>query len=227
MVKLKLVLICILSATSAQAASIDAGHHLLQPNTPGQKIAIYVTGGEEIASVDLYMQIGDGGPELVQLGLPAGEDAPGVQSPFGLPNLNLENPTFGSDFGIFGSIPHTGQYDALSGLGGSIPQLVGVAILTSSFLEPGNANGLLATFVIDTTGFTSGTWPLLLEGTLAGDTTMYDNQINLLALTIINGSLTIVPEPHSVGLCFTAAFAFAGWHRRRSSCRKSPLAQLK
>ena len=80
MCRLSFSFFAFLVAAVAQAASIDVGNHLLLPNTAGQKIAIYVTGGDPIVSVDLLVQICDGGPELTNFSMPAGTDAPGVQS---------------------------------------------------------------------------------------------------------------------------------------------------
>jgi hypothetical protein len=133
--------------------------------------------------------------------------------PVGLPNANLENPTFGADTGIFATVPHGGQFD---GLGGSIPQLIGLSILTDSGSVA--ANGLLATLMIDTTGFTSGTWDLLLESTLAGNTQFWSEAANQVPLTIFNGTLTIVPEPRGAALLMSASFALVAL---RGSLRRS------
>jgi hypothetical protein len=213
-------LILLLTVASSEAATINVGNQLLLPNTPGQKIAIYVTGGDLIAAADLLIQIGDGGPERANFPpLLAGTDAPGVPLPVGLPNANLENPTFGADTGIFATVPNGGQFD---GLGGSIPQLIGLSILTDSGSVA--ANGLLATLMIDTTGFTSGTWDLLLESTLAGNTQLWSEAANQVPLTIFNGTLTIVPEPRAIALVATAAFGF--FALRRSQARSRQQRQL-
>jgi hypothetical protein len=204
-------LILLIGAISTQAASsINVGSHSLLPNTAGQKIAIYVTGGDAIAAADLLIQIGDGGPERVNFPpLTAGIDAPGVQSPVGFPNVNLQNPTYGTDTGIFSTVPNGGQSD---GLGGSIPQLIGLSILTDSGTVA--ANGLLATLMIDTTGFTSGTWDLMLKDTLAGNTQFLNESANQVPLTIVNGSLTIVPEPTAIVLFATASLSLFALRRR-------------
>jgi hypothetical protein len=204
------LIILLLTASLTQAASIDVGNHQLLPNTPNQKIALYVTGGDAIAAADLLIQIGDGGPERVNFPpLTAGTDAPGVPLPIGLPNANLENPTFGPDTGIFASTPNGGQFD---GLGGSIPQLIGLSILTDTGTVA--ANGLLATLMIDTTGFTSGTWDLMLKDTLAGNTVFWSESANQVPLTIVNGSLTIVPEPTAIVLVLTASLGLFALRRR-------------
>jgi hypothetical protein len=76
-----------------------------------------------------------------------------------------------------------------------------------------SANGLLATLVIDTTGFFGGTWNLSLGATLSGPTDwagsvfpgggnhpVDDPQIE-------DGHISIIPEPSSVVL---AMFGMAG-----------------
>jgi hypothetical protein len=204
-------LILLIGAVSSPAASsINVGNHSLLPNTPGQTIAIYVTGGDLIAAADLLIQIGDGGPERVNFPpLLAGTDAPGVPLPVGLPNANLQNPTFGTDAGIFASVPNGGQSD---GLGGSIPQLIGLSILTDTGTVA--ANGLLATLMIDTTGLTSGTWDLMLKDTLAGNTQFLDETANQVPLTIVNGRLTIVPEPTAIVPFAATSLALFALRRR-------------
>ena len=57
----------LLSPAPASGAVIDVGNHSLLPNTPNQAIAIHVAGGELVAGADLFVQIGDGGPELTNV----------------------------------------------------------------------------------------------------------------------------------------------------------------
>jgi hypothetical protein len=45
----------------AFAATIDVGRVVLKPDTPAQTIPVSVSGGEQVAAVELYAQIGDGG----------------------------------------------------------------------------------------------------------------------------------------------------------------------
>ena len=49
------------TAAAAPGANIDVGRVVVKPDTPGQTIPISVSGGEQIAAVELYAQIGDGG----------------------------------------------------------------------------------------------------------------------------------------------------------------------
>jgi hypothetical protein len=83
------------------------------------------------------------------------------------------------------------------------------------------ANGTLATLTIDTTGLSSGTFPLILTGvanTLGNfNTTLRNANGDPIPLTITNGSITVlVPEPHA-GLLIGAVGALAVTRRRRTS----------
>ena len=67
------------SATTVSAApTVVVGSHPLLDNTPGQTIQLWVTGDGNLAGLNLFVQIGDGGPELAGYGLPAGTDGPGI-----------------------------------------------------------------------------------------------------------------------------------------------------
>ncbi len=50
-----------LATTGASALEIDIGHHVVVPNMPGQKIGIYVTGGELVNGISLTVAINGGG----------------------------------------------------------------------------------------------------------------------------------------------------------------------
>lgn len=156
------------------AATIDVGLHALRPNAPAQEVRIFVTGGEAVAGVNLFAQIGDGGPELSQVGLPPGEDGPAIAA------VDLKTGT------IFASVP--GPQDNQAGL----PQ---VAIASIEFTAAGAAapaNGLLARLSIDTTGFVAGAWSLRLSDVLpqlAGGP--FDSDFAGIPATIVNGSIVV------------------------------------
>jgi hypothetical protein len=100
--------------------------------------------------VNLYVQSGDGGPELTQLGLPAGTRGPA------LTGIDLVTGT------IFASTP-----DRPSVLL-TLPQ---VGFATLAIAEPQSwvaAEGLLATLTVDTTGLFGGTYDLKLDQILPG-----------------------------------------------------------
>ena len=140
--------ICVLSAaaTASAAPIVDVGSHPLLGSTAGQTIQLWVTGDGNLAGLNLFVQVGDGGPELVGYGLPAGTDGPSIAG------VNLQ--PMG---GIF-----TGRGAQTDSNG--IPQVV---ISTFDVTNGAvNANGLLVELTIDTTGFSSGSWPLMLKGVL-------------------------------------------------------------
>lgn len=51
------VLACTGSIVNA-ASFIDVGNHLLLPNTPNQKIELFVTGDAHVQAAQVYVQIG-------------------------------------------------------------------------------------------------------------------------------------------------------------------------
>ena len=79
---LKRTLLCcaVLTFTVAmgQAATITVGEYLLDPDTSGQPIYITVAGGDLVPGLNLFAQVGDGGPELADHGLPPGTDGPAI-----------------------------------------------------------------------------------------------------------------------------------------------------
>lgn len=134
----KLFLGCIVLsfiAAAAEASTITVGNHLLLPDTPGQTVQIFVTGGDAVSGLNLFAQVGDGGPELTDFSLPAGTDGPAISS------VDLKTGT------IFDGIPD-GQTDT-----GSIPQVVNYFIAITAAGGSVPADGLLTTLTIDTTGF--------------------------------------------------------------------------
>ena len=185
---------------TACGALIEVGQIDLLPNLPGQVRTLQISGVDQIAGMDFFAQVGDGGPELVVFDLPAGTDGPAMT------DVDLES-------GIFlGN--NTGQTDMLASLGGSIPQLVGFGISTTSGTVA--SLGDLVTFTFDTTGFTAGTWDFALKGTLAGDTTLYNANAGVIPLEVTPGLLKIVPEPASL-LLVLCGLGIGGvvWFRRR------------
>jgi hypothetical protein len=131
----------------ADAPRILVGNHRLQPDLPDQTVQIFVEGGHAVAGSDLFAMVGDGGPELIDLDLAAGVDAPAIT------HVDFKTGT------IF-----AGLSDAARDLG-SIPQVANWSITAA---EGGSvsANGLLVTLTIDTTGFLEGNWPLALGNIL-------------------------------------------------------------
>ncbi len=129
------------------APTITAPDVILRANTPGQTVDIRVAGGQLVSGLDLFLQLGDGGPELDSLGLPAGTRGPRIT------NIDLKSNTIFStltDLPVnLGSLPQLANWSISSTQGGGVP-----------------ADGILAKVTIDTTGFFGGEWNLSLKGLL-------------------------------------------------------------
>ena len=173
------------AASVSAAPIIDVGDHELLPDTPDQTITIHVSPGEqmnEARGVDFFVMIGDGGPELADFGFDAGTPAPAITS------VDLES-------GIFSGLSQSETQ--------SVPQFHGVTIGGDSFVE---LDGLLATLTIDTTpreGVTfepGDQWVLAVADVLEADTNFEGT-----SAASTPGTLTIVPEPSSLGLLGAAA----------------------
>ena len=178
-----LVLVIVLSGVSStiHAATVDVGTHILLADTPGQEVQLLVSGGESVAGVDLFLQVGDGGPELVNVGLPAGTDAPEVDG------VDLLNGT------IFDGATATQTDLDRSG----VVQVFFSDVAITQPAQTVSASGVLATVTIDTTGFSSGNYDLLLSGVLPAltggpfDTTLLGTGGTSVPTTVNNGSLTV------------------------------------
>jgi hypothetical protein len=162
---------------SLAAPIITVGSHDLLPNTPGQMVQIYVSGGDAVEGLNLYAQVGDGGP------------AEGG---------TIVGPSITADI-LSGTIFAANNSGADST--GSSAQLAVSNTLTAS--DTVDADGLLATLTLDTTGFFSGSWGLFLSDTLNGPTDFAGIEAD-----IFDGSITIIPEPAAailIPLCILLA----------------------
>ena len=176
---LRQLLICILASFSgvaaAEAATISVANYNLLPNQPGQSISIEVAGGEPVSGLNLYVQVGDGGPELETLPnpLPAGTDGPAITG------VDLKTGT------IFAGVtdPQTDLF--------SIPQVAIWSIALTEGINTVPAEGALVTLAIDTTGFSQGTWDLLLSDVLP-DLGPFDTDfVGTPAEQIVNGTISV------------------------------------
>lgn len=198
-----------LGAAPALAATIDVGNHELFENMANQQIQISVIPGdppEEVAGMDLFAQIADGGPDI------------------GVGGSHIDGPEFTSADMETGTIwidPVPTPNEILPGgqviVGGVVLRLPGAVV------EP---NGLVVTLTIDTTGFfhqdARNPWELKLIETLdPSGTALLDNTVpspRPIPLVINNGTIhLIVPEPSTVLMLASllAAVPLLAWARRR------------
>jgi hypothetical protein len=173
-------LIVLLSVAPAVLASptIIVGNTDLLADQAGQKVYLYITGGDQLQNVNLSVQIGDGGPELG-----------GV----------IDGPSL-SNIDIFAGTIFDGNNTGRASLtpDGVLTSQVGYEGTTTAtgFVT---GNGLLATITLDTTGWDGGVFDLRLTGTHNGDTSFANaTATGLLPVSITNGTITVVPEPATV-----------------------------
>ena len=166
-------------AVTGQTATIHVGDHGLLPNQPDQVIAIQVSGGDLVAGLDLFVQVGDGGPELLRFGLPAGRAGPMVDA------VEL----------VAGTI-FSGVTDKPVNIGSDqLPQTASYTIALVGGTQSVAADGVLAYLTMDTTGIYGGTWDLRLAGVLpyAPFQGPYDTTFAGQPAVISNGQIRIVP----------------------------------
>ena len=147
---------------------IVVGTHVLQPDTPGQVISVYVSGELPVAGLNFNLQIG-----YVELSSAQTPSAPRVEA------VDILTGTIFAD-------NHTDLRVDASQQGGQapVPQHGYQATTTAAGTVP--ANGLLATVTIDTTGFLRGSWSLMLSNTVNGPTDFAGQ-----AATVIDGQLVL------------------------------------
>lgn len=142
--------------------TIVVGTIELEPNKPGQIAEIYVTGGDAVRVLELFVQVGNGGPELEL----TAED-------FRLsPGAGIPGPAITAVDLLTGTVFATNNLGQQNPIDAPIdfPQLAAAYTQVSSGTVV--AEGLLARLSIDTTGFASGTFALSL--TAYGVTTEFD-----------------------------------------------------
>ncbi len=180
-------------------ADVTLGNYQLLPNTPNQTIPIYVTGGALVAGMNFNLQVGDGGP--------AHGGTPGPV----FTNVDLvSNTIFQNDHAPptnLGSQPD--------------PQVLTWDIVTANNGDYVSANGLLATVTVDTTGFTNGeTFPLEINNTLNGRTNFVYDGVTPVPSTLVDGQITVLPEPSTFFLLATVGVLLCGqaiWRKSRAS----------
>lgn len=161
----------LIATTRADAAFVvDVGTNYVLPDRPGQRIEIRVTGTEPVEGLNVFVQIADGGVEL----------GGSVRGPR-ISGIDIVNGT------IF-SRNNLGQFT-----GDTFPQAVAAYTLTATATPEVIGSGVLAVLTVDTTGILDGTWALLLA-----DTKMGTSDFAGASISISNGSIVVIPEPHMV-----------------------------
>jgi MYXO-CTERM domain-containing protein len=184
-----LLLIVVSVAQGQNLPTIDVGDHVLLPDAPNQLVTIDIGGGVPVQSLDINVQVADGGP--VAGGMIVG---PGFTADI------LSGTIFADNYANY--VNHNS--DLHDGT-----QYMWYSLTTDSGTV--ETNGLLVTLTFDTTGFTGGSWPLIMSGTIHGST-----NFGSIGASIINGSISIVPEPPSAALAALCFAGLAAWSRRRN-----------
>ncbi len=152
---------------------IEVGTHVLEPNTPGQTIPIYVSGGWPVQGLNFNVQIADGGP------LAGGT----LLAPV-ITGVDILTAT------VFAASNTGIRTDADDAAGDDpVPQHAYRGTTTAAGMV--NADGLLATVTIDTTGFERGSWSLTLSNTINGATDFAGQ-----AAAVVDG-LIVLPQTWS------------------------------
>ena len=150
---------------------VDVGTHVLAPDSSGQTIPIYISGGDLITGVNLNIQIEDGFPDVPTSSL----DGPNIEA------VDLVGDISATIF----TGNNTGQQDPGGGL-----QLA-FRSLTTPFGSTAAGDGLLATVTLDTTGLYEGTFLLSLGATVVGVTEFLDDKAAPIPATIHDGAIVI------------------------------------
>ncbi|MHB0960645.1 MAG: PEP-CTERM sorting domain-containing protein [Pirellulaceae bacterium] len=193
-----LVLAC---TTMSQAALIEVGSHDLLPDTPLQSVSIYATAeaSELVTGFNLRMRIGDGHPDV------GGGD---------LPEPVLQDVDFSG--GVWDAFPFT----VVGGPVVGYPMYAQASVLFNDSGQSISPNGLVATLIVDTTGFAGGSFSLDLFDILeiGEDSNFQGTGGTTIPIEIVNGQLNVVPEPSAFTIFFLGGSAMAGgifWVRRR------------
>jgi hypothetical protein len=181
---------------SRAAVNVNVGNHNLTGGSTNQVVIVQVSGGDPINGFNLRAQIGDG-------------SGAGVEPKFADVQFTPGTIWDGKNATVIGGGPEVG-FESLAAKS--------IVLNTSGdSVNAGNpgAQNLLR-LVIDTTGFSSGTYALKLSNTDYGVNSSYQNTSGEQFLSIPDGSITIVPEPATAGILASGALLLTGLRRRRA-----------
>jgi hypothetical protein len=190
-----LALLATTTECSAQL-TISPGVISLDPGQPSTTFDLFVSnsgGDQSIGGLQLNFQID----------VPAGQSAtrPKVTAVDALGGTIFEN-------------------DNQSQLGGKVTDFKWEVSVAADFnppdpILPGGQSKKVATITFDTTGVSPGSW--IFNLTTAGGATVYqDSSANDISTTLVNGTLTVVPEINAGALVGLVLVGFAGcWRWKR------------
>lgn len=181
------------AALATAAPTITAGNHLLLPNTPGQIVPLLASGegaADLLAGADLFLVIGGGTAGPVATGF----DIVGPGTIFSGNNNGQQD--FGAPY-----IP-PGR------------ELAAFVTTLSGTVAP---NGVLAYLTLDTTGITSGNFSLSLTSDVIGPSILY--AAGGAPTILLDGTLSVVPEPSTVVLALFGAVSVTAMAIRRRGTR--------
>jgi hypothetical protein len=191
---------CLVLGTFQQAAAItiSAPSVTLERNQAGQLLPIVIQGTEDIAGMSFAVQIADGGPGPITQGLIDGPDITSVDlltgAIFGSNNQGVDDP-------------------------GSYPQFAQRSLITNpnTTITLTGQPAVLATLTLSTVGVAPGTYAVILGSIppALASTEFYNAAGDPIIPTIVNGSVTIVPEPSSMVLGAFSAVGFLVMYTRR------------
>jgi hypothetical protein len=187
----------------APANSIVVGNHDLVPGQAGQVVTLFMTGTDAYVASDLYMLINNGSP-----------GAPVITHVFdttiaAIPTANFVGSIWEGGSGGVVVTPPDGTTSAGTGLS------TGAAFFTPGIV-PSTSSGIYVRLTFDTTGVLPGVYSFSLTDNPSYSPTTVTAGLDpetfmpiFIPLTIVNGTLTVVPEPSSVMLGLFAMFGLA------------------
>jgi len=170
---------------------IDVGDHELLPDTPGQVVQLFVSGGDPVQGLNFNVQVAGGGPTVEDVDI-------------------LQGTIFDGN--------NTGTFDLDGPSPDPWPLWEFRSTTTASGTV--SADGLLATLVLDTTGLSVGAWDLMVSNTQNGPTDFAGTPALIIdgSLTIGGGPFAPVPEPSALFLILPAGLGLLAW-RAAHCCR--------
>ena len=155
---------------------ITVGPHVLQPNTSGQSVELFLENPTlapiSFAALNFNLQVADGA------------------TPTPAPNITDVDILTGT---LFAS-NNNGQVDAASLVHAWAAT---TATSSGSVTLAAGASRTLATIQISTLGYDSGSWNFNVGNTFNGATAFADASAQTVPVTIVDGTISVVPEPAS------------------------------